>query len=187
MFNSNKLQQSEKNHQTITHLKFISTFEPGDKINISTLQIEKNTLLNSIKRYWYGESRNTTLNFITTTIEQSFQIVLTLLNSDNISDKMLCSSITIDLKKCINGLKNLQQTYSDDKLFFCTIDTIIDNIDAKISEIKFKKPELCKLIDPQPTPQTNHQSQPQIEQSQSESTQNNTQNTNSTQGKKNKN
>jgi hypothetical protein len=182
MFNSNKLQQTEKNHQTITHLKFISTFEPGDKINISTLQIEKNTLLNSIKRYWYGESRNTTLNFITSTIEQSFQIVLTLLNSDNISDKMLCSSITIDLKKCINGLKNLQQTYSDDKLFFCTIDTIIDNIDAKISEIKFKKPELCKLIDPQPQ----HQPQPEQYQCQQESTQNttSTQSTNSTQSKK---
>ena len=183
MFNSNKVQQTEKTHQTITHLKFISTFEPGDKINISTLQIEKNTLLNSIKRYWYGESRNTTLNFITTTIEQSFQIVLTLLNSDNIRDKMLCFSITIDLKKCINGLKNLQQTYSDDKLFFCTIDTIIDNIDAKISEIKFKKPELCKLIDPQPQPQ------PEQSQYQQESTQNttSTQSTNNTQSKKSKN
>lgn len=158
MFNSNKFTQSEKTQQIITHLKFISTFEPGDKINISTLQIEKNTIINSIKRYWYGESRNTTLNFITTTIDQSSQIILNLLNSDSISDKMLCSTITTDLKKCINGLKNLQQTYIDDKLFFCTIDTIIDNIEAKISEIKFKKPDLFKLIDSQP------QSLQQIEQ-----------------------
>jgi hypothetical protein len=44
--------------------------------------------------------------------------------------------------KSVYGLKNIQKTYSNDKLFGCTIDTIIDNIKAKCMEIKLKKPDL---------------------------------------------
>jgi hypothetical protein len=132
----------EKNRETITHLKFIAMFQPGEKINVTNLYIESNTIITPIKRMLLGESRDTTLNFINHTIERSFEIIQTLSFSEHFSEKMLCTSVISDLVKSVQGLKNIQKTYKDDKLFACNIDTIIDNIQAKLMELKLKKPEL---------------------------------------------
>jgi hypothetical protein len=42
----------------------------------------------------------------------------------------------------INGLTNLQHTYSDDRLFVCHIQTLIEMINSKIREVKEYKPDL---------------------------------------------
>ena len=65
----------EKNREIITRLKFIATFQPGEKINTSMLHIESNSLITSIRRTLNGESRNTTLQFISNTIDRSFEII----------------------------------------------------------------------------------------------------------------
>ncbi len=132
----------EKNREIITRLKFIATFQPGEKINTSMLHIESNSLITSIRRTLNGESRNTTLQFISNTIDRSFEIIQTLSHSEQYSEKMLCTSIISDMIKCVQGLKNIQKTYSSDKLFVCTVDTIIDGIQAKCMELKMKKPDL---------------------------------------------
>ena len=135
----------EKNREIITRLKFIATFQPGEKINTSMLHIESNSLLTSIRRTLNGESRNTTLQFISNTVDRSFEIIQTLSHSEQYSEKMLCTSIISDMIKCVQGLKNIQKTYSSDKLFICTIDTIVDSIQAKCMELKMKKPDLFHL------------------------------------------
>jgi len=132
----------EKNRETMTRLKFIATFQPGEKINTSMMHIESNSLITSIRRTLNGESRNTTLQFISNTIECSFEIIQRLSHSEQYSEKLLCTTIISDMIKCVCGLKNIQKTYSSDKLFYCTIDTIIDGIQAKCMELKLKKPEL---------------------------------------------
>ncbi len=136
----------EKNRETITRLKFISTFQPGEKINTGLMHIESNSILTSIKRTLNGESRNTTLQFISNTIERSFEIIQTLSFSDQFSEKLICTNIISDMIKAVYGLKNIQKTYKDDKIFVCTIDTIIDTIEAKCMEIKLKKPDLFPII-----------------------------------------
>lgn len=132
----------ERNREIITRLKFISTFQPGEKINTSLLHIESNSIFTPIKRMINGESRSSTLQFISNTIDRSFEIINTLSFSDQLSDKMLCTTIISDMINTIQGLKNIQKTYHSDKLFGCTIDTIIDNIHAKCMELKLKKPDL---------------------------------------------
>ncbi len=136
----------EKNRETITRLKFISTFQPGEKINTGLMHIESNSILTSIKRTLNGESRNTTLQFISNTIERSFEIIQTLSHSEQYSEKLICTNIITDMIKAVYGLKNIQKTYKDDKIFVCTIDTIIDSIEAKCMEIKLKKPDLFPII-----------------------------------------
>jgi hypothetical protein len=39
-------------------------------------------------------------------------------------------------------LKNIQRTYTDDKLFFCNVQTLIESIQAKLIEIKEQYPEI---------------------------------------------
>lgn len=132
----------ERNKEILTHLKFISTFQPGEKINVSSLHIESNTIITPIKRMFMGESRDTTLQFINNTIDRSFEIIQSLSYSESISEKLVCTTIISDLLKCVTGLKNIQKTYKEDKLFGCTIDTMIDTIQARCTELKIRKPEL---------------------------------------------
>ena len=105
----------EKNRETITHLKFISLFQPGEKINVTNLYVESNSIITPIKRMLLGESRDTTLNFINHTIERSFEIIQTLSFSEHFSEKMLCTSVIGDLVKAVQGLKNIQKTYTNNK------------------------------------------------------------------------
>lgn len=143
MFNSDKTSANlERNREIITRLKFIATFQPGEKINTNQLIIESNSLFTPLKRKLNGESRQSTLKFITETIERSFEIIQSLLFSEQISEKMICTNILKDMIQVITGLNNIQKTYKEDKIFVCTIDTLIDNIKAKCTEIKIKKPDL---------------------------------------------
>jgi hypothetical protein len=57
----------------------------------------------------------------------------------------MCKNILEDMIKAIKGLQNIQKTYKEDKLFYCNIETIIENIHFKLSEIKQKDPELFKI------------------------------------------
>ena len=134
--------RSERQREIITQLKFISTFQSGEKIDVKHLRVELNNYFTPFKRLIYGESRDTTLNFLSSTIERSFEILLSNVHSDKKSDRLFCKNMIRDLTAAIQGLKNIQLTYSDDKLFWCNIETIIDAITTKISEVKDIAPAL---------------------------------------------
>lgn len=132
----------EKNRETITKLKFIGTFQNGEKIDVKNLKIEQNNFFTPIKRMLYGDGRNNTIIFLTSTIERSFEIVQSFCNSDRKSEQIFCSNIIFDLIKATHGLKNIQKTYKEDKMFACNIDILIECIQAKITELKEKYPHL---------------------------------------------
>jgi hypothetical protein len=127
---------------TIIKLKFIGTFQSNEKIDVRNLRVEQNTIFTPIKRMFYGESRNTTFDFLNTTIEKSFNIINSFIRTDKLSEKIFCKNILNDLVNCISGLKNIQRTYTDDKLFFCNVQTLIESIQAKLIEIKEQYPEI---------------------------------------------
>ena len=127
---------------TITNLKFISTLKSGDKINTSSLYVESTSIFTPLYRLFRKESRNETINFITVTINNSFDIINNITNINNISDQILFINIITDIVKAIYGLKNIQDTYISDKLFICKIDTIIDTIYSKCITYKNKYPDI---------------------------------------------
>ena len=143
--NDRRDNMNEYNRDIITRLKFIGTFSPGEKIDIKNLRIETNSILTPIKRLLQGESREQTYSFINSTIERSFDIVKSYSTSERISERLMCKNILEDMIKAIKGLQNIQKTYKDDKLFYCNIETIIENIHSKLSEVQVKDPELFKL------------------------------------------
>lgn len=136
---------NEYNRDIITRLKFIGTFMAGEKIDVKNLRIETNSILTPLKRLIQGEGRDQTYSFLNTTIERSFDIVKSYSNSERISERLMCKNILEDMIKAIKGLQNIQKTYKEDKLFYCNIETIIENIHFKLSEIKQKDPELFKI------------------------------------------
>lgn len=143
--NERRDNMNEYNRDIITRLKFIGTFAPGEKIDIKNLRIESNNILTPIKRLIQGESREQTYSFINSTIERSFDIVKSYSTSERVSERLMCKNILEDMIKAIKGLQNIQKTYKDDKLFYCNIETIIENIHSKLSEVKVKDPEIFKL------------------------------------------
>jgi hypothetical protein len=135
----------EQNRDIIIRLKFIGTFQPNEKVDVRNLRIENNTMITPIKRMLFGESRDTTYSFLNSTIERSFEIINAYIRSDKISEKIYCKNILSDMIKAIQGLKNIQKTYRDDKLFYCNIETVIENIESKLSEIREKYPEIFDI------------------------------------------
>jgi hypothetical protein len=130
---------------TIIKLKFIGTFQANEKINVKNLTIEQNNIFTPFKRMIYGESRTTTYDFLNTTIEKSFNIINSFIRTDKLSEKIFCKNILNDLVNSISGLKNIQRTYEDDKLFFCNVQTLIEIIQAKILEIKEQYPYIFNI------------------------------------------
>lgn len=134
--------RAERQKEIITQLKFISTFEEGEKIDVKNLKVEQKNIFTPFKRLILGESRDTTYNFLSQTIERGFEILMSNIHSDKKSDKLFCKNMIKDLIAAKTGLTNIQQTYRDDKLFRCNIETLIESVDTKISEVK----EVCPSL-----------------------------------------
>jgi hypothetical protein len=139
--NSNK-GPLESTHEIITRLKFISMVKRDEKINVKSMYIQPKNMFTSISRLFNQESRDTTLNFLTMTFNRVFEIITHYTYTQKPIDKISIMSIINDLMLSINGLTNLQHTYSDDRLFVCHIQTLIEMINSKIREVKEYKPEL---------------------------------------------
>jgi hypothetical protein len=131
----------ESTHEVITRLKFISMVKRDEKINVKNMYIQPKNMFTSISRLFNQESRDTTLNFLTMTFNRVFEIITYYTYTQKQIDKILIIGILNDLNLSVNGLSNLQYTYSDDRLFVCHIQTLIEMINSKIREVKEFKPE----------------------------------------------
>jgi hypothetical protein len=151
----NKKCAFDATHEVITRLKFIGTVEKDEKINVKNMTIQSNTIFTSIHRMFQQESRDTTLDFLKSTFNRVFEIIKLHLCGETETDKYFASHLINDLQSSINGLKNLQHTYSSDRLFKSYIDMLIQTITCNLLEIKAKKPSLFENNPIVTNPQTN--------------------------------
>jgi hypothetical protein len=145
--NTNDASRQERQREVITKLKFIGTLQPGEKIDVNNLRIEPNTFFTPLKRMLFGEGRDKTLTFLTLTVERTFEIIQSYIHTERMSERIYCTNIINDVLRAIVGLKNIQETYREDKMFVCNIDTIIETIDAKLTEIRQRHPDLIPTED----------------------------------------
>jgi hypothetical protein len=154
----------------ISRLKFIGKIKKGEKINVKDMAVQPNNMYTKIHRSLViVDNRNNTLGFILDTIKKSFDELLSHLNKsqENLFDLNISTNMIQDLENSKNGLNNLKDTYLDDLMFCCKIDTIIQDIDARLEEIKsnycFIKPKSNPINIPAKHPPQIHSS-PHIEQ-----------------------
>ena len=127
------------NEDIIPKLKFISKLNKGDKINVKNMYIQPNNILNRLIRTFYMvDDRSNTLLFVNNTVKKGFDLFLSHIDSKNPFDVILCKNIMTDLRNAKTGLFNLKETYSEDVMFICKIDSLIEEIDAKLTEIETK-------------------------------------------------
>ncbi len=127
------------NDDIIPKLKFIARLNKGDKINVKNLYIQPNNFINKLSRSFINiDDRSNTLIFITNTIKKGFELFLKHIEHQNPFDNILCQNLLYDLKNSTNGLSNLKETYIEDVMFVCKIDSLIEEIDARLIEIHNK-------------------------------------------------
>lgn len=131
---SNKM---DTNKEVVSRLKFISRINKGEKINVRSAYpfVQQDDMTTRLSRtFYYKDNRGNALNFVRNTIDRSFEIV-NLYKSGKRSEKAMCGHIVEDLKRAKNGINNLKETYITDTMFCCDLDTILQEIDAKLVEL----------------------------------------------------
>jgi hypothetical protein len=139
LFNSEQPIKMEMHSEIMSRLKFIGNIQEGEKINVKNLYIQPNGIITKIARTLYSQdNRSNTLNFITNTIKESFNILNLYANSDQHTKVMMCYNIYNDLKNVTSGLENLKKTYVSDLMFCCRITGLIQEINIILTDVKDK-------------------------------------------------
>ena len=127
----------ESNKEIISRLKFIGKIQKGEKINVKYVYVQPEGIGTSISRtLLYPDNKGNTLKFVEEVISRSFKILENATNSH--SDKVMCENLLEDLAQAIIGLNNLKETYTTNVKFCCDMDTQMQIIESKLSEINAK-------------------------------------------------
>jgi hypothetical protein len=130
----------------IPRIKFIGKIQKGEKINVKHMNIQQDSIVTKIIRsFIYNDTRSNAYSFINTTIKKGFDTLYYYLNNvDKIYDKTICQNLINDLKNCKNGMMNIKDTYIEDLMFSCKIDSLIEETEARILDIEQKYMGLFK-------------------------------------------
>ena len=123
--------------EIISSLKFIGKLQKGDKINVKHMYVQPEGLATKINRTFFSqENKYNTLAFIKETTDKVFKIIATCIISNKDADKQNCQNIISDLRQSKAGMVNLKDTYTspDNMKFICDIETLLQEIDLKLTE-----------------------------------------------------
>lgn len=146
----------EPTKEVISSLKFIGQLQKGDKINTKFMYRQPDGLMTRISRTLINhDNRHNALAFVQRTISCAFEVITSYLRSEKNSDITLCMNVVNDLKQAKIGLLHLKDTYSEDLKFRCDMETLLEDIDAKLGELKLTTPKLSSAIGCIPSPLRN--------------------------------
>jgi hypothetical protein len=128
----------ESNKEVISRLKFIGKLQKGEKINVKLMYVQQDGIVTQMARTLLQDNRSKTLSFIQDTVNRSFELIAFYDKTNKVSEQIMCKNLYEDLKKSKNGLVNLKDTYMEDIKFCCDLDTLLQLIDAKLSEFEVK-------------------------------------------------
>jgi len=129
----------ETNEDVISRLKFIGKIQKGEKINVRNMSVQPDSIFTRFCRSFVNlDSRINTLNFVTHIIKKSFELINMHLVTKRPFDKIWCVNIINDINNSRVGLLNLKDTYASDIMFCCKVDTLIQEMDARIQDVYCK-------------------------------------------------
>ena len=122
---------------TLVNLKVISKLEPSVKLETDGIlfqQIEWSIFPEWARRWWYGQSRYTTLNKIKQLYKNAFSLV-----NNNALEKSSRIRVFEALYESIDGLVKLKQTYASDSTITAQLDVIVEDIHELIKINNYNK------------------------------------------------
>ena len=148
--------------ELISRLKFIGKIQKGDKINVKHMFVQPDSFVTKLSRTLFNiDDRTNTFIFLTSILSKSFDLLAAQLESNQdavISSggllgskgrpkgnqsgdhfyNILSINLVQDLHNSITGIKNLKQTYDEDKLFGCKMDVMLEEVEARLAEFESK-------------------------------------------------
>lgn len=129
------------NKEIISRLKFIGKLKIHDKMNTKHMYVQPDGITTTISRtFFYPDNRQNAMTFVQETISRAFELLVTYDRSDKDSDKVLVIHLIKDLQQAKVGLIHLKNTYITDVKFCCDMDTLLEHIDAKLTNMYTKYP-----------------------------------------------
>jgi uncharacterized protein YbbC (DUF1343 family) len=124
------------NHEeTICNLKILCKIQKGEKLNVKYKFVQQDDVVTKlIRTFYYKDNRINTLTFIRATIKQCFDIITLYKNSDKEHERIISKNILQDLKESRQGISNLKDTYIGDISFSCHLDTLLQEMNARLTE-----------------------------------------------------
>jgi hypothetical protein len=127
----------ETTSDALSQLKFIAQIRPGTKIHVAGRRLEEPSWLTSLSRWLlWPDRRDNAYDFLATTFTRSFEILNNYIDSESVSKQTQAQQILRDLRLALNGVRALKRTYSNDALFCCKLDTLKEEVEARIQEIE---------------------------------------------------
>ena len=123
----------------ITNLKVIGMIEINDKLIIRKghLQIDHESNIRSIIRWFYRDSRDTILKFIKEVFRSMYNVVSKIKNKEiNDESSWILTRFVSEFEKVEIGLNNLKITYSPDPVVIVNIDNIVTKMKEIYEQIK---------------------------------------------------
>jgi hypothetical protein len=136
LYNKNNIEENIDNFIILSNLTLLSKVQKNDKLNIKkkinksdiNFEIEiDNSYLPSIKRFFYGNDRDKTIEYLNKLINYGIQKYNEEKKKDN---KIAMNKLASLLDSSKLGLSNLKITYNTDQSITSKIDIIIDTIDV---------------------------------------------------------
>lgn len=127
----------ESTDEVISKIKMIGKINPDDKIAVKGMYIQKKGLLTTVSRTLINhDNRENTMTFLSSTIKKGFEILgtyhTTYTTEKKGSDRIMFVNLLADMKNARIGLFNLKATYEGDIMFCCKLETLIQEMDAKL-------------------------------------------------------
>lgn len=134
-YSEHNINRMDGNQEIISRLKFIGKLKKGEKINTRHMYVQPDGITTSLSRtFAYQDNRGNALNFCQETISRSFELLITYERSDSSTEKVLFGKLVEDLHQSTVGLRNLKFTYITDTKFCCDMDTLLENVLAKLDK-----------------------------------------------------
>jgi len=130
---------SERSVQDIiSKLKFIAKIQDGEKLDVCSLTLHKDTLGTSLYRTIVArdESRDRALEFIRCVIGEAFDLASKYRRKEESFFKKIGEMIILALKESRAGLLNLTKTYELDRMFVSKLETLMVTLDTKTEDLQ---------------------------------------------------
>jgi hypothetical protein len=136
---------TESEEDMLASLKFIGQIRRSEKICVKDKLVLPDTYTTSFHRTFVNpETRDDTFNFINKSIKDAFGLLKKYGECKNGFEKVLTTHILADLESAKSGLQNIKATYNSDIMFSCKIDTLLQEIEARMTFFNEKIDETDK-------------------------------------------
>lgn len=122
--------------ELLSKLTFISKIKPHEKINVNTMTLSDDSVPHGVYRYYHHETRHTTLEFIKKILSDAIDIASEYLFREERFFRQLGCMILEKIEESKKGIRSLEVTYGEDRMYISTLDTLLKTLEVKVEDLK---------------------------------------------------